>query len=168
MVLRIVQRREVVPVGFDLRAVGDVETDRAEDLLDAPPGAADRVHAAAAAAAAGQRDVERFPGKAGFEFFQFQIFSTGIERRLDLLLGGVDVLPEGFFFFRRKRTQLLQQRGEFTGLAEVFRLGVLERRGVAGGREFRGRPADDVLEVLHPHAPHLPQRGVGVSERGSP
>ncbi|MNC90475.1 hypothetical protein D3C83_65770 [compost metagenome] len=69
MVLRVVQRGEVGPVGLDLGAVGDVEADRSEDLLDAPPGAADRVHAAAAAAAARQGDVERLLGETGFELF---------------------------------------------------------------------------------------------------
>jgi pyruvate/2-oxoglutarate dehydrogenase complex dihydrolipoamide acyltransferase (E2) component len=108
MVFRVVQRGEVVPVGLDLGAVGDVEADGAEDFLDAPPAAADRVQAAAAAAAAGQRDVERLPGEAGFEFPQFQLFPAGIERRLDLLLGGIDPLPGGLLFFRRKGTQLLQ------------------------------------------------------------
>jgi hypothetical protein len=69
MVLRVVQRGEVVPVGLDFRAVGDIEADRAEDLFDAPPAAADRVQAAPSAAAARQRDVERLPGQARFEFF---------------------------------------------------------------------------------------------------
>jgi hypothetical protein len=35
MILRRVQRGEVVPVGFDLRAVGDVKSDGAKQLLDA-------------------------------------------------------------------------------------------------------------------------------------
>ena len=51
MVLRVVERGEVVPVGLDLRAVGDLEADRAPDRLDALPGADHRVDAAAAAAA---------------------------------------------------------------------------------------------------------------------
>jgi hypothetical protein len=137
MVFRVVQRSKVVPVGLDLGAVGDIEADRAENFLDALPGAADRVQPAAAAAAARQRDVERLSGEPGFEFPQFQLFSAGIESRLDLLLGSVDPLPEGFLFFRRKGTQLPQQRGQLPGLAEVFRLGVFERCGIGGAGELR-------------------------------
>ena len=48
MVLRVVERGEVVPVGLDLGAVGDVEADRAENLLDALPGADHRMDAAGA------------------------------------------------------------------------------------------------------------------------
>jgi hypothetical protein len=107
MVLRVVQRGKVVPVGLDLGAVGDVEADRAENLLDALPGTADRVQTAAAAAAPGQRDVERLAGEAGFEFSQFQVLPAGIERRLDPLLGSVDALPGGFLFLGRERTQPL-------------------------------------------------------------
>src|SRR2546423_752742 len=52
MVLGIVERREVEPVGLDLRPVGDVEAERAPDRLDALPGAHDRMDAASSATAA--------------------------------------------------------------------------------------------------------------------
>src|SRR6185503_21202599 len=99
------ERGEVVPVGLDFRSVGDVEADRAEDRLDAPPGAADRMHAATAAAAARQRDVERLPAKTGFEFLQRQIFPAGIERSFDSLNRGVVVLPRRFSFFSGQFSQ---------------------------------------------------------------
>ena len=47
MVLRVVERGEVVPVGLDLRYVGDVEADGAEDRLDAVLRTRDRVQAPA-------------------------------------------------------------------------------------------------------------------------
>jgi hypothetical protein len=53
------------------------------------------------------------------------------------LLGGVDALPVGFLFVRPERTELLQQRSQFSGLAEEFRFRVLERSGVCGARELR-------------------------------
>jgi len=53
------------------------------------------------------------------------------------LLGGVDALAEGLFLVGRERTQLLQLRSQFSGLAEIFGLGVFERRRLAGGSELR-------------------------------
>jgi hypothetical protein len=53
------------------------------------------------------------------------------------LLGGVDALPEGLLFVRPERTELLQQRSQFSGLAEEFRFRVLERSRVCGARELR-------------------------------
>ena len=49
---------------FSISGPSAVEADRAPDLLDALPGADHRMDAAAAAAAAGQRDVERLLGEA--------------------------------------------------------------------------------------------------------
>ena len=63
MVLRVVERGEVVPVVLDLGTVGDVEAERAEERLDALQRARDRMQAADCRAAAGQRDVERLGGE---------------------------------------------------------------------------------------------------------
>jgi hypothetical protein len=68
VVLRAVERREVHPVGLDLGALGDVETHRGEDGLDALDRAADRVQAAGAAATAGQRDVQRLGAQLRLQF----------------------------------------------------------------------------------------------------
>jgi hypothetical protein len=46
-------------------------------------------------------------------------------------------LPEGFLFFGRERTQLLQQRSQLPGFAEELRFGVLKGRRIAGGGELR-------------------------------
>ena len=67
MVLGRVERGEVVVVVFDLGTVGDVEAERAEQRLDALERARDRMQAADAAPAAGQRHVERFGGELRFE-----------------------------------------------------------------------------------------------------
>jgi hypothetical protein len=105
------------------------------------------MHAAAPAAAPGERDVERLAGEAGFEFFQLKVLPAGIERGLELLLGGIDLLPEGFFFFGSERAQLLQERGQLSALAQVLRLGVLERGRIGRGRQVRERATDDFLEI---------------------
>ncbi len=148
MVLRVVQRREVGPVVLDLRAVGDREADRAEDLLDAAPGAADRVQAAAAAAAARQRDVERLLGQARLELRVRQGAAALLERGFDAVLGGVDRLASGLALLGREPAERLQQPGEFARLAEEARLGVLERRGVARGGELGAGARDDFVGII--------------------
>ena len=59
MVLWRVERREVVEVVLDLRPVGDVEAEGGEERLDALQRERERMQAAAAGTATGQRDVER-------------------------------------------------------------------------------------------------------------
>src|SRR4051812_21145434 len=94
MVLGIVQRGEVVPVGLDLRTVGDFEADRAPDLLDALPGANHRVDAAAAAAAPGQRDVERLLGEPRVQLRIRKLAAARLERAFYSALGLVESRPE--------------------------------------------------------------------------
>ena len=84
MVLRLVERGEVVEVGLDLRAVGDVEAERAEDRLDALERARDRMQAADAAAAAGQRDVERLLRELRVELRVGERLAARVERRFEL------------------------------------------------------------------------------------
>src|SRR3546814_6492308 len=64
VVRREVQRLEVVPVVLDLRAVGQLVAQAAEDVGDALDRAADRMQAAARGVAAGQRDVDGFGGRS--------------------------------------------------------------------------------------------------------
>src|SRR3546814_6060711 len=62
-----IQGLEVVPVVLDLRAVGQLVAQAAEDVGDALDRAADRMQAAARGVAAGQRDVDGFGGQARVE-----------------------------------------------------------------------------------------------------
>src|SRR5882672_6125033 len=85
VILGLVERGEVVPVGLYLGTVGDVETDRAEDGLDALPGTDDGMDAARAAAAARKRHVERLLGEARVELRRLERFPARDERRLDAI-----------------------------------------------------------------------------------
>jgi hypothetical protein len=96
VILRRIQCCEILEVGFDFRAVGDFETDRAEQRFDAFQGARDRVQSAAVFAAAGQGDVERFFGQPGFKRQMPDGFAASVERRLDGFLGAVDCCAGGF------------------------------------------------------------------------
>jgi hypothetical protein len=90
MVVRIVQRGEVHPVGLDLGAVGHIETDRAEDLLDALPRAHHRVQAAAADRTARQRDVDGLRGQARVHQRIGQRLAACLQCGFNLLLDLVD------------------------------------------------------------------------------
>jgi hypothetical protein len=81
--------------------VGDLEADRAPDLLDALPGADDRMDAAARAPAPGQRHVQRFLRQARVQLFFGELAAPRLERGFDFLLGAVE---------RRARRLLLLDR----------------------------------------------------------
>jgi len=148
VVFRAVQRREVEPVGLDLRAVGDLEADRAPDLLDALPGADHRMHAAAAAAPCRQRNVERLLGEPRGELRFGERGAARLEPGLDLLLRVVELRAQLPPLLRRSRLERRLKRSQLAGLAEIARLGVLEGSRVRCGGEIAERPLDDDFEVL--------------------
>jgi hypothetical protein len=90
MILRIVQRCEVVPIVLDLRPIGHIEADRTEDLLDADPGAHDRVNAATAASPPRQRDVDRLVGEALVQLIGGELAPARLEQSFDHFLRAID------------------------------------------------------------------------------
>lgn len=133
MVFRAVQCGEIGPVGLDLGAIGDVEADRAEDFLDALPGAHHRVDAAEAAAAPGQGDVDRLGIQSRLHLRIGQRVAARIQQRLDLFLGLVDHRALRAPRVGVELAEALHLFGNLAGLAEVFGLRVFE-----GGRILRG------------------------------
>ena len=146
MVFRIVQRGEVVPVGLDLRAVGNGEAYRAEDLLDALPRANDRVDAAAPASAPWKGDIERLLGEALGEPCIGKLAAARLEGLLDALLGRVVSGPRGLSLLDGKRRKRFLKCKQVPVLAEEPRLRVLEGRGIAGRAECGERAVDDARE----------------------
>ncbi len=155
VILRLVERGEVVPVGLDFRAVGDIEADRAEDLLDPLPGADDGVDTAPPAAASGQGHVECILRQAGFHLPRFERVAAAGERLFDRLLGLVDAAARARTLLGRQACQSLEQLGEHTGFAEVARLDLLQlgRRACRfeGGSAPR-RPGGRVPLVRHSYS----------------
>ena len=112
VVLRLVQRREVVPVGLDLGAVGHVETDGGKDLLDALPRPGNRMDAAPRPRAAGQRDVDGFLAKPRLEHALREGVSPGRQRGLDAFLRGIDAGPDLPALLGIELAERLQDFGE--------------------------------------------------------
>jgi hypothetical protein len=149
VVFRVVQRREAHPVGLDLGTVGHVEAHAAEDGLDAFDGAAHRVQATGAAAAAGQRDVQRLGAQLLLEFGFGQLLAASLQGGFDAGLGLIDLGAAGLLLIGRQRAQALQQFRDAAALAEVARLGVFQRSGVRGGAEVSLRGVHQGVEVVH-------------------
>ncbi len=153
MVLRRVQRGEVEPVVLDLGTVGDVEAHRAEDRLDALHRARDRVQAAGAALAAGQRDVQRLGLELLVEFRVRQRLAARGQRGLDALLELVDLRAAGLLLLDGQAGHALHQLGDLAGLAQEAGLGVLQVSGSRGGGEIAGGLLQQLIEVVHRGAP---------------
>src|SRR5581483_5894893 len=143
------ERGEVVEIVLDLRAVGDLEADRAEQPLHALERARRRVQSAATEAASGQRHVERLLGEARIELRARDRLAPLGERPLYPVFGGVDARPGLAARLRLELAEALQRLGEDPALAEVARLDALELGGVGRGTELRDRFGNDWVEVGH-------------------
>ena len=110
---------------------------------------AHRVQATDAACTPGQRDVQRLGPQLRLELGLRELVARGIQQRLDLLLGLVDLGATRLLGFGRERGQALEQFGKAAALAEEARLGVFEfgrgRRGVELGAGL----LDERVEVVH-------------------
>ncbi len=151
MVLRIVERGEVVPVGFDFGAVGDVEADRAEYRLDALLGAGERMQAPAARAAPRERDVERLLRQPRIELPLRQRVAPLGERGLELVLRRIDAAAGLAPRFRRKFAQPLEQIGQHSGLAEKMRLRLFQFGGIIDAAELLQCGTDYFFQIIHFH-----------------
>src|SRR3989442_8743485 len=145
MGLRGVERREAVPVGLDLGPFGDIEAERLPDRLDALPAADHRVHAAATAAARGQRHIERLLGKPRRELLAGELVAPVLERGLDSLLGGVELRASHFALLR---SSLRTKCGQLARFAEEARFRVLEGRDITRRAERGERARNDGVQVL--------------------
>ena len=149
MVGRIVEGRKAEPVAFDFGAVRHVEADRAEDFLDAHPGAHHRMDSALGTEASRQRHVDRFARELGGEFRLGHGRAALVQKRFDFGLGAVDFLTAGPTLFMRQLSELLHERGQSSGLAEKARLGVFERGGLLGLSKSQAGGFDKFRKFLH-------------------
>ncbi len=99
MLGRHVQRFEVVPVVFELRAVDDLVAHAGEDVLDALAHEGERVAAAGRRHAAGQRDVDRARRRRG----RGELGFARVERDFDFLLQRIRLRAERAAFVGRRR-----------------------------------------------------------------
>jgi hypothetical protein len=177
MVQRGVERREVVEVFLDLRAVGDIEADRTEDRLDTLDRERQRMQAPGTATATGQRDVDRFLGEPRLQFGLGEFMLAGVHQRLDRLLGLVQLATGRRARLTRELSQRLHALGEIALAPEKARLRVRKagRIGCLGDQPTslldegvevlihgRGTPEGDGRDE------HKARRGPGAPSAGQP
>src|ERR1700704_4966378 len=80
MILRLIERGEVMPIGFYFRAIGDVESHRTENRFEALPGADDRMDPAATATAPGKRYIERILRQSDFQRKHFDRLAARLQQ----------------------------------------------------------------------------------------
>jgi hypothetical protein len=154
MIRRHVERREVVEILFDLRAVGDIEADRAKDCFDALDRQGDRMQPAGAHTAPGQRDIDPLGGEPLLQQRLAQLRVAQAEQRFHLLLGLVQRLATARLGFAAQRRQRFHQPGERAGLAHERRLDVGQLRLLGHGGDPLAGLSDDRLKIgihcVHP------------------
>ena len=133
MVGGCVEGVEAVVLGLDLRAVGDGETDLAQDAAHLLAHERERVIRAGAGVGGRQRGIDG-GAKLGLQFRRLDGAEGGVEERLQRGLRLVDELAHGGPLVLRHGAHLLHQRGELAVGADEAGLGGLE----LGARFQRG------------------------------
>ncbi len=148
VVLRHVQRLEIVVVVFHLRPAHDVEPEADEDLLDFIQLDAQRVLVAQLPGRAGQGDVDLFALQALLRLRFAQLLRAGGELRFDLGADPVRRLPHGGALLRGKPAHLLQNGRQLPLFAEVADAQAFQRLPVRGPAQITIRRFADGLQFL--------------------
>ncbi len=116
-------------LGFDIAEGPEVEDEAelAEHPVDAVHRQRNRVQPAAAAAPAGQRDIQLFTGEFRRDRGVAEFGLACLQQHLDLGLDAVDRLPRRRALVRRQLAEALQPRGQFAFFAEVSHAHGIER-----------------------------------------
>jgi hypothetical protein len=166
MILRDVERAEIVPIVLDLRTGRDREAQIGENLGELVHHLADRVNATLWPARNGQGHVQRFGRELAVEFGRFQRSLAGGDRARDALPQAVDGRARGQPLLGRHLAQALQQRGDHALLAERGDTLRLQRRQVRRrvdarqklfGVDFHAAP------LRRPHTPVTYSEGSSVT-----
>ena len=129
----MVERVEVVVDGLDLRALGDVEAQADENVLDLPPGLRDQVQMTdLRRRVGGQRNVDPVFLQTSVELVGGERRAPGLDRRLECLTRLVGRLAGGRALLGRQLGDAPQKVGQLRLAAEIPDPDLLERLG--GGR----------------------------------
>ena len=120
VVLRDIERLEVVEIVFDFGAVGHIEAHAVKEFDHALQGQGNRMQAAALLTAAGQSNVECLGGQLRLQFGGVKRIAFFVIGRLKTVFAFVDVRADGFLFFGRQAAELFQQGVQFAGFAHVL------------------------------------------------
>ena len=124
VILRRVQSREVEPIGFYFRPLGDRKTHGGKDRLNALQTQTHRMQTTLAAQATGQTDVKFFCLELLIQLFIRQSLSAGIQGLFNRLLGQIDDRALGLFGVQIELGQALHHLGNTTRFTQELCLGV--------------------------------------------
>src|SRR5204862_5732614 len=149
VVLRLIERSEVMEVGLDLRTIRHVESDRAKKLLDALERVRRRVKAAAGEAAPRKSHVQRPFREPRIELDGGQRLAAGGERGFDLVFCLVEARADVTALVRRELGKLLPRLAQYARLSKVACLDVLEIVRVVRAAELGDRPRNNFIQIDH-------------------
>src|ERR1700739_2478862 len=139
MVLRNVERGEVVEVVLDLRTRGDVEARAAEQRLDAQPRARHRVQPSRLLAPSRERDIDAAFDEPTLDVGALELRAARLDGAGQLLLRLVDARPGRGTLGGWHAAALPQLLGEGPPLAEPAHAHALERGRIRRGRNLGAR-----------------------------
>ncbi len=143
VILRDVQRFEIMKVVLDLRARGHLESRLGEDPLDAQPRSRDGMQAAGFLTAARQGHIEGALRQLQGQCRLLQADATHLQRRLNRGLRIVDPLARGRPLIRGKRPQALELLREQPLLAQQPHPHFVQGRKIRGRIHIRERLLDE-------------------------
>src|SRR5579864_1385657 len=150
MILRDIERGEIVEVVLDLRPRGNVEPGATEQGLDAQPRARHRVQSSRLLSPARKGHVDATLVKLALDVCALELRATRLECALQLLLRLVDARTGRRPLAGRDRAERLQLLGEGSLLAEPAHACLFERAGIGAGGDFLERLLEKGREVQRP------------------
>lgn len=144
-----IQRREVVPVGFNFRTGCNGVAKAQEDLGDFIGNGVDQVTRAHLLGAARQRDVDGIGLHASLEFCMGEFALLSFQRCLDFIAGSVYRLTHFSAMLFGNLTHSTQVAGKRTGFAHNLYADLLQRIGVrhfADSSERIGMQGLDIVD----------------------
>ena len=142
MVFGRVERREVEPVAFNFRPLGNLKPHAAKNIFNALQGQRHGVQSPCPTDTPGQRHVQRLGLKLRLKLRIGQLLAALGQRGFNRLLGLIDGCTSGFFLFYRKLRHVFHQRSDAARLAQEASLGIFQIVGGVGLRKFFTRRSD--------------------------
>ena len=139
-------------IQFDLRAVGDAEPERNEDILKFFLHDRQRMHAALRNIRRGLRDVDAFQLQTRGLFRGAQRGKAAFQRRFDAAAHVVDLLAEGRAFLFGQRAHAAHHRRQFAFFPEDADADLFDRGRIPARFERFERLALNALQLVVVHS----------------
>ena len=149
VVLRNIERLEIMEIVFDFGAVGHFKTDTVKQLHHALQGERHRMQAALSLAAPGQGHIQRLGSQLRLQLGCIERIAFDVIGRLKLIFALIDVRAYGFALFGRHLTEGFQQGVQFAGLAQITGFDQFERIGVCCGFDGGDAFGNNTVCIFH-------------------